>query len=212
MTARPPALYHERGGRAKLLFEQCRNQREMIRQPEARQALGAPDVADDLGRVIDRIMPAARFHAGQHVFDEVGGVAVRVAGGNQHALFVFGEVPQARQGLTAHFCQQVDEQSLLLICLRDVNAVEVNPAGEFVHCADAFQAVVVLVNQFRVALPHEDNAFRQIEGIRRRQPLPKGIERDGGVFGGRVAVGVEPGDGLCARQREEVRLAMNLQR
>ena len=100
---------------------------------------------------------------------------VVVAGHDHDRLLAAREVPEARQRqvVDRHLRDQVREQALLLVGLRDVHLVEVDPVGhagiaahEQVVGADRRKAVAFVALPVRVALPGPDDRAREVVGER----------------------------------------------
>ena len=114
-----------------------------------------------------------------------------VAGHDDDGLLVAREVPEPwqRHDVARHACDQVREQPLLLVGLRDGDLVEIDPvrrrvarlgAEEEVVRANRRNAVALLSGPGRSALARVDDGLRQVERERRRLTAggTDGAERD----------------------------------
>ena len=106
-------------------------------------------------------------------------VGVVVARHDDDRLQAAREIPEARQRLAVvvHLQDQVREQPLLLVGLRNRDLVEVDPVGlrvarrgaeEQIVGANRRQAVAVLAGPRRIALARVDDRSREVVGERRR--------------------------------------------
>ena len=138
-------------------------------------------------------------------------VAVVVAGHHDRRLLVARQEPEARQrpAVAVHLPDQVREQVLLLVGLRDRDLVEVHPVGlgiaggmpeEQVVGADRRRAVALLAGPRRVALARLDDRLGEVVGERGgvAAVAADAAHRHRGVGGRRVRVRVEAGDRLGA--------------
>ena len=133
-------------------------------------------------------------------------VAVVVARHHHHRLLAAREVPEARQRLLVlvDVADQVGEEPLLLVGLRDGHLAQVDPIGlaaaeEEVVRADRREAVALLVLPGGVALARVDDRAGQIEGEGCRLTAVGAHVPDGhrGVAGGGARVAEQRGD--CGR-------------
>ena len=179
-----------------------------VRQRRARVDVGAEPRAGPVG---DR---AARRAVGQVLVEPPGGaaVAVVVTGADHDRLQTAREVPEAWQRLlvAVHHLDQVGQQPLLLVGLRDGDLAQVDPVGraaaeEHVVGADRVLAVALGAGPGRVALPCLDDGAGQVVGEGRHLPAraADGAQGDGREGGGRRGGGVDRGDRLRAGSRGE---------
>ncbi len=162
----------------------------MVSEPETRQAFGAPNIIHDLRRVEDGHMPVVFVHAGKHIIDEYGRIAVRIAGGYQHTLFIFREIPQARQGMGAQAVQHIHQQALQFIGLRNVDTLQINPAFEHIHRTHAVEPVNIFVDQRRVSLSGVGHALCHIKRKGRGQAQAMPVKHHSRMLTGRIAPGI----------------------
>ncbi len=95
-----------------------------------------------------------------------------IAGHDDHGLLAAREVPEARQRhvVQVHLQDQVGQQALLFIRLRDGDLIQIDPVGvgsvveQVVGAHRAAAAIPVGVNPGRVALARIDHRFCQVVG------------------------------------------------
>ena len=125
-------------------------------------------------------------------------VAVVVAGEHDGRLAAARQVPEARQrrAVEVHLRDEVGQQALLLVGLRDRDLAHVQPvAEEQVVGADRLGlAVALLPCPGDVALARADHRAREVVGECGGLPAgrPHAAQGDGGGGGRRVGVGVQP--------------------
>src|SRR4051794_1955036 len=94
-----------------------------------------------------------------------------VAGHDNGRSLATWEIPEARDRLTidCHRCDQVDQQTLLLICLRNGHLIRINPiraraAEEEVARSNRSDTVSVLARPRWISLPRQRDGTRKVVG------------------------------------------------
>ena len=152
-------------------------------------------------------------------------VAVVVLGHHDRGPMISGEVPEPRHrdAVPLHQGDQVDEEPLLLVGLRDPEVRGVDPVGlrvsrsgavEEIARADSDRAVALLAGPRWVALSRVDDRAGQVEGERGRLPAarPDVMQGDGRVRRRSAGGCVQVRYGRSTVERVAVRRPVELKR
>ncbi len=148
-------------------------------------------------------------------------VAVVIARHDDHGLVPIGEIPEARQRLAreVHVRDEVGQQPLLLVGLRNGHLAQVHPVGfgvrggvavELVVRADGSQAVALLRGPRGVALARVHHRGGQVVGEGRGLAGSHAAQRHGRVGSGRGGAAVERGQRRGAAQGVAIGAAVEL--
>ncbi len=180
----------------------------------------------DVGRAADAF-PVGDRASGRAVRDELveppGGaaVAVVVTRHEDSGLLAVRQVPEPGQRLRIHALDEIGQQALLFVGLRDRDLVQVDPvrlrirggrAEELVVGADRREAVALLGRPRGIALPGVDHRLREVERERRGLAETRRIERDRRIGGGDRRRAVERREPCRAVGREQAGRAVELHR